>query len=149
MKIKKISKEATELINDYCDLNNLNGRIKEDLKNMINLIINIPRYIEFINDNKLEFIKDTICNYYSVEPLDIYVKKKNGNRVLIRQITHYLARKNTDLSLEMIGNKTGGKDHSTVLNSYRKISELIENPLTPYNKKLAEEIKELNEMLKT
>ncbi|HPC78362.1 MAG TPA: helix-turn-helix domain-containing protein, partial [bacterium] len=45
--------------------------------------------------------------------------------MLTRQIAIYLARKLTDSSLIDIGNKFGGKDHSTIIHSIKKIEEEI------------------------
>ena len=147
MKVKKISKEANEIIENYCKINDLNGQA-ENITTIINIVINVPKYIEFVNGDKIEFIKDTVCNYFDVEPADIYIKSRRDNKPIIRQITQYLARLNTPISLDKIGKKTGGKDHATVYNSCRKIEKLINNPQTPYNKKLAEDIRIINEMLK-
>ncbi len=38
----------------------------------------------------------------------------------------YLARKLTDLSLPKIGEEFGGRDHTTVIHAYEKISEDLE-----------------------
>jgi chromosomal replication initiator protein len=43
-----------------------------------------------------------------------------------RQIAIYLARELTDHSLHSIGKYFGGRDHSTVIHSYRKVSESLE-----------------------
>jgi chromosomal replication initiator protein len=39
----------------------------------------------------------------------------------------YLTRELTDLSLPKIGEEFGGRDHSTVVHAYQKISEEMEN----------------------
>ena len=39
----------------------------------------------------------------------------------------YLTREFTDLSLPNIGKAFGGKDHTTVLHAYEKISEELKN----------------------
>ncbi|MBM3499153.1 MAG: chromosomal replication initiator protein DnaA [Armatimonadetes bacterium] len=43
-----------------------------------------------------------------------------------RQVAIFLAREMTDHSLHSIGKFFGGRDHSTVIHSYRKVSESIE-----------------------
>ncbi len=45
--------------------------------------------------------------------------------MLPRQIAMYLSRKLTNASLLEIGEKFGGKDHSTVLHSIKKVEEMI------------------------
>ncbi len=46
-----------------------------------------------------------------------------------RQVAIYLTRELTDHSLQAIGEFFGGRDHSTVLHAYRKISEAVaDNP---------------------
>jgi chromosomal replication initiator protein len=51
------------------------------------------------------------------------VKKKYKGYVIPRQIAMYLCRKLTSASLLEIGDKFGGKDHSTVLHSIKKVEE--------------------------
>ena len=50
-----------------------------------------------------------------------------------RQMAMYLCRELTDLSLPRIGEKFGGRDHTTVLHAERKIKTLMAEKLTVYN----------------
>ena len=50
---------------------------------------------------------------------------KNGGKA--RQVSMYLIRGLTKLSLVDIGNLYEGRNHSTVLNSIRKIEELLKS----------------------
>ena len=43
-----------------------------------------------------------------------------------RQVAMFLCRELTDLSLVMIGKRFGGRDHSTVLHSIKKIEGLMD-----------------------
>jgi len=54
-------------------------------------------------------------------------KKKSKNIAYPRQVAMYISRKLTDCSLPKIGDTFGGRDHSTVLHAFNKISEEIEN----------------------
>jgi chromosomal replication initiator protein len=54
-------------------------------------------------------------------------KRKYKGYVLPRQVGMYLSRKMTDASLLEIGDKFGGKDHSTVLHSIKKVEEKLSN----------------------
>ncbi len=51
--------------------------------------------------------------------------KRSKQIVWPRQVAIYLTRELTDLSLIEIGRHFGGRDHSTVLHAYNKVSELI------------------------
>jgi len=54
---------------------------------------------------------------------DLKVRRKYKGYVIPRQIAMYLSRKLTNASLLEIGEKFGGKDHSTVLHSIKKVEE--------------------------
>ena len=60
-----------------------------------------------------------------------------------RQIAMYLCRELTDYSLPKIGESFGGRDHTTVLHAYDKISNEIKT-----NSLLAEEINALKSDIK-
>ncbi len=64
-----------------------------------------------------------------VKTSDIKSRKKNKNIVAARQICMYLARKLTNLSFPDIGDKIGGRDHSTVIYSCNKVEKLIETDM--------------------
>ena len=51
--------------------------------------------------------------------------KRNHEVVWPRQVAIYLARELTDMSLAGVGKFFGGRDHSTVLHAYNKVSELL------------------------
>ena len=56
---------------------------------------------------------------------DMRGPKRNQEIVWPRQIAIYLARELTDVSLAGIGKFFSGRDHSTVLHAYNKVSELL------------------------
>jgi chromosomal replication initiator protein len=51
--------------------------------------------------------------------------KRSKDIVWPRQVAIYLTRELTDLSLVDIGRHFGGRDHSTILHAYNKVSELV------------------------
>ena len=53
--------------------------------------------------------------------------KRNQEVVWPRQVAIYLARELTDMSLAAIGKYFDGRDHSTVLHAYNKVSDLLTN----------------------
>lgn len=71
----------------------------------------------------VDFIQRCVAEEFSVSLNDLKNKRRSKNIVLPRQIAMYLSRELTDLSLPEIGKFFGGKDHTTVLYSYNKIKE--------------------------
>ncbi len=69
-----------------------------------------------------EVIK-TVASHYGVKISDIKSQKKNKNISLSRQVAMYLSRKLTSTSYPDIGDKIGGRDHSTVIYAYNKIKK--------------------------
>ncbi len=73
---------------------------------------------------------------------DIRSQKKNKNLVLARQISMFLAREMTSSSFPDIGEKIGGRDHSTVIYAHNKIKKNLET-----NKTLRDTVEEIREVL--
>ncbi|WP_125710381.1 chromosomal replication initiator protein DnaA [Companilactobacillus zhongbaensis] len=69
-------------------------------------------------------IQNKVAKYYHVSIADLKGKKRVKTIVLPRQIAMYLSRELTDRSLPQIGMEFGGKDHTTVMHSCDKITEL-------------------------
>lgn len=72
-------------------------------------------------------IQNKVAKYYHVTVQDLKGKKRVKTIVVPRQIAMYLSRELTDRSLPQIGMEFGGKDHTTVMHSCDKISELVLN----------------------
>jgi chromosomal replication initiator protein len=87
---------------------------KEVLKNIIK-----PKE-EFIS---IDLVQKVVSSFFNIKISDLKVKRKNKGYVIPRQISMYLSRKLTNASLLEIGDKFGGKDHSTVLHSIKKVEE--------------------------
>lgn len=72
-----------------------------------------------------ELIIRTVAEHKGVSYEDIISTKRNQEIAEARQISMYLCRKLTDLSLQAVGNCFGGRDHSTVINGEKKIKDKI------------------------
>lgn len=83
----------------------------------------------------------TTSNYFKINTEDIKSKKRTQNISLPRQIAMYLCRELTDLPLLKIGEKFGGKDHSTVIHAHKKILSDLKNDENL--KRIIKEIKNL------
>lgn len=67
----------------------------------------------------IDGIIDAVCKHFEIEPSVIHTKTRKREVVQVRQIAMYLAKKHTDFSSSKIGKFIGGKDHATVLHSYK------------------------------
>lgn len=72
-----------------------------------------------------EIIK-VVIGKFNLKISDIKAQNKNKNIVLPRQVIMYLSRKLTNASFPDIGERIGGRDHSTVIYANNKIKKLIE-----------------------
>jgi chromosomal replication initiator protein len=73
----------------------------------------------------LERIVQRVSRYFRVEAPRLCSAGRSREVVLPRQVSMYLARRLTDLSLEQIGTYFGGRDHSTVLHACRKVEQAL------------------------
>jgi chromosomal replication initiator protein len=91
----------------------------------------------------LELIQKFIAEQYQISVSDLKSKKRDKKFVIPRQIAIYLAREIIELSYTEIGNEFGGKDHSTIMHSYEKISDEIKiNP--GFNSKIKSYIRDIS-----
>ncbi len=77
----------------------------------------------------IEEIIKVIAAKLNIKISDIKAHNKNKNIVFARQIVMYLARKLTNYSFPDIGQKIGGRDHSTVIYANNKILNGIKTDL--------------------
>jgi chromosomal replication initiator protein len=76
-------------------------------------------------DLTIESIQKTICDYYHIKLTDLKAKRRTKNIALPRQVAMYLCRKYTAISFPVIGDKFGGRDHSTVIHASKTIERKI------------------------
>ena len=83
-----------------------------------------------IKPKKSVAIKDVVkivSDHYNLEESSVYEKTRRKEIVRARQIVMYILREDFNVSYPLIGQKLGGKDHTTVIHSYLKIKEDIKN----------------------
>jgi chromosomal replication initiator protein len=78
-------------------------------------------------DLTVESIQKTICDYYHIKLGDLKAKRRTKNIALPRQVAMYLCRKHTETSFPGIGDKFGGRDHSTVIHASKTIEKKIKD----------------------
>ena len=84
----------------------------------------------------------SVAEYYGIKASDIKSKRRTRNISIPRQIAMFICREHTKSSLPEIGRQFGGKDHTTVIFSYKKISNLIKE-----NKDLKASIQEIIDLI--
>ncbi len=80
------------------------------------------------NDRRItiEDIQKRVCEFYNVKISDLLSGRRLQNIARPRQVAIYLSKIMTSKSLPEIGRKFGGRDHTTVLHSVRKVQETCE-----------------------
>lgn len=145
-----------EMVNYLAE--SIKGNIR-DIEGVINLIIcqteNKGRILS-MNEIK-ELIKNSIKNkkslsykevvkiisdFYKIEEESIYEKTRKKEIIKPRQIIMYILREDFSISYPSIGEKLGGRDHTTVIHSCEKIkNDLKDNPT------LTREIQEIRSII--
>ncbi len=80
---------------------------------------------ESIKIISVEMIQKQVSEFYNINLIELKSSRRQKHLVLPRQVAMYLARKLTKHSLPEIGNTFGGKDHTTVMHSCKKIEQDI------------------------
>lgn len=92
----------------------------------------------------IDLIQDVVANYHNLRIEDLKSQRRTRNVSFPRQIAMYLCRKLTDMSLPKIGEEFGGRDHTTVIHAYEKISqglkvdEALQTKVSEITKKLTD-----------
>jgi len=76
------------------------------------------------NSSIKEVIK-VVAEFYNIPEEEVYKKTRKKEVVRPRQIIMYILREDFNVSYPTIGEKLGGKDHTTVMHSYEKVKEEI------------------------
>ena len=83
-----------------------------------------------------------IADFYKIEEEIIYEKTRKKEVIKPRQIIMYILREDFSISYPSIGEKLGGRDHTTVIHSCEKIKrDLIANPM------LVKEVQEIRSII--
>ncbi|MBI5470499.1 chromosomal replication initiator protein DnaA [Candidatus Kaiserbacteria bacterium] len=120
---------------------NVRGNIRE-LEGIVNTIvcksqykgkgITLPDVKALVKHNvkpnkgvSVEEVVRRIANYYEIAEKSIYEKTRKKEVVKPRQVIMYMLREEFSVSYPSIGEKMGGRDHTTVIHSCEKIKEEI------------------------
>ncbi len=75
----------------------------------------------------MDDIFDAVTTHFNVKKADLESKRRLKSYTFPRQIGMFLARRETNLSLEEIGRHFGGRDHTTVIYAADKIGKLVDS----------------------
>ena len=80
-----------------------------------------------------KLIIDVVAEHFNITPEEIRSQKRDARYAYPRQVAMYLCRKMTDDSFLDIAKMLGKKDHSTVINGYKRISNELDTSETARN----------------
>lgn len=101
-----------EILDDVITIDSVRRAIKD--------VIRIGTYIP----TPESIIRET-ARYYSLRPEDLKGQSRAKNTAMARQVSMYLMRSLTNLSLKDIGAEYEDRNHATVLSSIRKVEDLL------------------------
>jgi len=88
-----------------------------------------------------ELVK-VVSSFYNIEEESIYKKTRKKEVVKPRQLIMYILREDFSIPYPTIGQKMGGRDHTTVIHSYEKIKKELQG-----DSSLAQEIDQIRALL--
>jgi chromosomal replication initiator protein len=140
---KKAEAEAVPLSDDVAIY--IAGRIKSNIRELEGSLIRLVAYASLtgqeislplaqqvlrnILDHEekavtIEIIQKYVADYYNLKLVDLKSRNNSKSVAMPRQIAMYLCKSLTHSSLPEIGRSFGGKHHSTVIHSIRKVEDL-------------------------
>jgi chromosomal replication initiator protein len=78
----------------------------------------------------IESIQKAVCEFFSVRPADLRSKRRTRAVAVPRQVAMYLCRRYTDASFPTIGERFGGRDHSTAIHAVQVVEQRIKDDPT-------------------
>ncbi len=156
----KLSRLGINLTNDLIEFlaQSVDGNIRE-LEGVVNSVamqtqlkgreINILEIKNLVKNTskpkKTASVKEVVkivSDFYNIEEGSIYEKTRKKEVVKPRQVIMYILREDMNISYPSIGEKLGGRDHTTVIHSCEKIKEDIKS-----NQALLQEINHIRSLL--
>ncbi|MBX4209395.1 chromosomal replication initiator protein DnaA [Candidatus Parcubacteria bacterium] len=156
----KLSRQGVSLPQELIEFlaSSVEGNVRE-LEGIVNSIamqtqlrgkeLNVLDLKNLIKNNakpkKSVSVKDIVkivSDFYNIEENNIYEKTRKKEVVKPRQVIMYLLREDMNISYPSIGEKLGGRDHTTVIHSCEKIKEDIKS-----NQILVQELNQIRSLI--
>jgi len=140
---KKAETEAVPLANDVAMY--IAGKIKSNIRELEGSLIRLIAYASLTGQEitvglaqevlrniiehepkavTIEIIQKFVADYYNLKLADLKSRNNSKSVAMPRQVAMYLCKSLTHASLPEIGRSFGGKHHSTVIHSIRKVEDL-------------------------
>ncbi len=140
---KKAEAEAVPLSDDVAIY--IAGRIKSNIRELEGSLIRLVAYASLTGQEislalaqevlrnvldheekavTIEAIQKYVADYYNLKLAELKSRNNSKSVAMPRQVAMYLCKSLTHASLPEIGRSFGGKHHSTVIHSIRKVEEL-------------------------
>lgn len=119
----------SQLKNKDLSLNEVKNLIKNNIKPKKN--VSVKDVVKIISD------------FYSIDENSVYEKTRRKEIVRARQMVMYILREDFNVSYPLIGQKLGGKDHTTVIHSFSKVKNDLKT-----NSQLSQELEQIRLMFK-
>ena len=71
-------------------------------------------------------IVEIVCQYYDIDEQSLNSSKRTRDLAQARQVAMYLAKQHTKLPLAAIGTAIGGRNHATVLHSFKQVTNMLD-----------------------
>ena len=156
-KAKNLDVPLTPEVIDYL-AQNVSGNIRE-LEGLVNsllmqaqlkgkppTILEVKNYIKnSIKPKKNIAVKDVVkivSDFYNIKEESIYEKTRHKEVIKPRQVIMYLLREDFNISYPSIGQKLGGRDHTTVIHSCEKVKNDLKE-----DQSLLDEIEQIRGLL--
>lgn len=157
---KKMERETVVVPDDVCFF--IASQFKSNVRELEGALIRVVAYCTLTNkplslelakeilrasvteeENKIsiEKIQRVVAEYFHVNVSELRSKKRTKSIAEPRQVAMYLIRNLTTHSLPEIGEYFGGRDHTTVLHAFHKISKELETDVRKM--RVVEEIRDL------
>lgn len=111
--VKKLT-AYRDIMNDTISITS----VKRAIKDVIRLGVYVPTP---------DVIIDETARYYALLPDELRSQRRTKNTAMARQVSMYLMRSLTNISLKDIGAHFGDRNHTTVLSSIRKVETLLKS----------------------
>ena len=125
LNIQNNIRELEGALNKIIAYHQLN-KVQPTLENVKKILFSISNSSKGSSSVSPKSLIDIVIDFYDISMVDIMGKSREKRLSFPRQIIMYLLREELRCSYPMIGHELGGRDHTTAMHAYDKISRVIQ-----------------------